>query len=108
MGNRSESFKKYLVKKVRNPKDRAAYINAALEDGDPKILLAVLRDCVEAMGGISWLAHESQMTRVAIHRMLSSAGNPKYESLLKLLAPLGLRLNVSPVVVHRKRQLAHV
>lgn len=107
MGNRSGHFKEYLMDKIKDPQERAGYINAALEDGNPKILLAVLKDCVEAMGGVSWLAHESHMTRAAIYRMLSSTGNPKYDSLLKLLTPLGLRINVRAINIHRKKELAH-
>lgn len=103
---RSASLKEYVAKKIRDPKERAAYINAAMEDGDPKILLAVLKDCVEAMGGITWLSHETHLTRAAIYAILSEEGNPKYENLLKVLVPLGLRLNVAPLVIQRKRELA--
>jgi probable addiction module antidote protein len=103
MGHRSESFKDYLLEKIKNPVERAAYINAALEDGNPKLLLAVLKDCVEAMGGIAWLAQEAHMTRAAIYRILSESGNPKYQNLVRLLAPMGLRINVAAVVVRNKR-----
>jgi probable addiction module antidote protein len=108
MGKRSAHFKTYLVKKITNPQERANYIKAALEDGDPKILLAVLRDCVEAMGGVSWMAHESHMTRAAIYRILTSTGNPKFDSLQKLLAPLGLRISVETVSNHRKKELTRI
>ncbi len=107
MEKRSGSFKEYWKGRIKDPETRAAYINAALEDGDPKILLAVLKDCVEAMGGISWLSQETHLTRATIYKILSTAGNPKYDSLLKVLTPMGLRLNVSPVVTARKRVLAH-
>ena len=107
MGTRSGSFKEYWIEKIKNPKERAAYINAALEDGNPKILLAVLKDCVEAMGGVTWLAHEAHLTRATIYKILSREGNPKYDSLLKVLTPLGLRLNVTPAGTGGKRQLSH-
>ena len=94
---RARKYKDYLFEKVKDPVERAAYINAALEDGDPKILLAVMKDCVESMGGVSWLANETHMTRAAIYKILSPEGNPKYDSLQKVMAPLGLRLNVEPV-----------
>jgi probable addiction module antidote protein len=98
MGNRSESYHDLEIELLKDPKERAGFINAALEDGNPKILLAVLKDCVEAMGGITWLSNETHMTRAAIYKILSTEGNPKYDSLLKVLAPLGLRLNVEPVM----------
>jgi hypothetical protein len=54
MGKRSSSYKEYLINKLKDPKERAGYINAALEDGDPDILLACLNDCAKAMGGKTW------------------------------------------------------
>ena len=84
MGNRSADYQAWLIGRLKNPKEMAGYINAALEDGDPKILLAVLKDCVEAMGGISWLSRETHMTRAAIYKILSAEGNPKYDSLLNV------------------------
>lgn len=102
----TRKYRDYLKEKIKDPVERAAYINAALEDGDPKILLAVLKDCVESMGGVSWLSGETHMTRAAIYKILSNEGNPKYDSLLKVLASLGLRLNVEPFAAG-KQVLAH-
>ena len=104
---RTRKYRDYLKKKIKDPVERAAYINAALEDGEPKILLAVLKDCVESMGGVSWLSGETHMTRAAIYKILSNEGNPKYDSLLKVLTPLGLRLNVEPVVAGGRALVHH-
>ena len=35
MGNRSESYKDYLIESLKDPEERAAYINAALETATP-------------------------------------------------------------------------
>ena len=83
------------------------YINAALEDGDPKILLAVLEDCAEAKGGITWLSRETHLTRPTLYKLLSEKGNPKYDSLAKVLTAFGLRLGVFAVHKHKKGELAH-
>ena len=94
MGKRSSSYKEYLINKLKDPKERAGYINAALEDGDPDILLACLNDCAKAMGGKTWLAHEAHLSRQAITAIVSKNGNPKYRNLTRLLAPMGLRFKV--------------
>ena len=94
MGNRSSSYHEYLIKRLKDPKRREGYINAALEDGDPKILLAVLEDCAEAMGGITWLSRETHLSRPALYKLMSKKGNPKYESLAKVLTAFDLRLGV--------------
>ena len=52
-------------------------------------------------------SHEAHMTRATIYKILSTKGNPKYDSLLKVLGQMGLRLNVSPVGSGIKRDLVH-
>jgi probable addiction module antidote protein len=105
MGKRSESYKEFILERLKDPKERVGYINAALEDGDPKILLSVLEDCVEAMGGISWLSRETHLSRPSLYKIMSKKGNPKYDSLAKVLSAFGLRLNVS--LAKSKKELAH-
>lgn len=107
MGNRSASYKEYLLGRLKDPEERAAYINAALADGDPDILLACLNDCAKAMGGKTWLAHQAHLSRQAITAIVSKDGNPKYRNLTRVLAPMGLRFKVEATVVSRKKQLAH-
>lgn len=105
MGNRSDSYKELLLERLKVPKHREAYINAALKDGDPKILLAVLEDCAEAMGGVAWLAKETHLSRPAIYKIISDKGNPRWDSLIKVLSAFDLRINVS---LSKKKGLARI
>ena len=73
----------------------AAYLDAALEDGDPAVLLLALREVAKAKGGIAALAREAQVSRESLYRTLSVDGNPKLETLSALLNALGLRLSVT-------------
>ena len=50
MINNSVSYYDDLIESLRDPIERAAYINAALEDGDKKVLLKALRNANEAEG----------------------------------------------------------
>ena len=95
MGNRSVSYHDDLMERLKNPEQRIGYINAALEDGDPQILMSVLEDCAEAMGGVGWLAKETHLSRPAIYKIISDKGNPRWDSLTKVLSAFGLRINVS-------------
>ncbi len=104
MGNRSVSYHDDLIERLKTPERRIGYINAALADGDPKILLSVLEDCAEAMGGVGWLARETKLSRPAIYKIISNKGNPRWDSLTKVLAAFGLRINVSD---SKKKELAH-
>jgi len=92
---RSNSYRQVLLKRLKTPRHRESYINAALKDGDPKILLAVLEDCAEAMGGVAWLAKETHLSRPAIYKVFSDKGNPRWDSLAKVLSAFDLRINVS-------------
>jgi probable addiction module antidote protein len=104
MSNRTDDFKKEILKSLQDPKLREAYVNAALEDGDPKILLSVLEDCVQAVGGIPKIAKEINLSRQAVNKMFSEKGNPRWDNLAKLLTVFGFRLKVS---LTSKKELAH-
>jgi probable addiction module antidote protein len=79
---------------AEDPEEAAAYLNAALEDGDQQVFLLALRDVAEARG-IGKLAGETSLNRESMYRMLSKQGNPRLTSLDAVLDALGLRLGVT-------------
>ncbi len=92
----SELTAKYvdgLYEDLRDPAEAAAYLNAAVEDGDQQGFLLALRDVAEARG-IAQTARSSGLNRENMYRMLSAAGNPQLSSLKSLLQSLGLRLSI--------------
>ncbi len=91
---RSVSYDDYLIRSLRNPKRAAAYLNAALEDEDPRVFLLALRYVAEARGGMGAAAVKSKLNRESLYRMLSRKGNPSLQSLGALLSSLGFRLAV--------------
>jgi hypothetical protein len=48
---KSRSYQDSLLARLKDPQEAAAYLTAALEDGDPEVLLLALRDVAEARGG---------------------------------------------------------
>ena len=74
--SKSINYKKSLNKRLKNSKEAAAYLNAALEDEDIRVFLVALRDVTEAYGGISYLAKETDLNRESLYRTLSLQGNP--------------------------------
>ena len=62
------NYKEHLFKRLQNPKNAAAYLNAALQDEDPKVFLIALKDVAEAGGGISKLAKEADLNRESLYR----------------------------------------
>lgn len=87
------SYRDGLLKDLAKPKEAAAYLNAALEDGDQDVFLMALRDIADARG-MSRLAKSAKLNRESMYRMLSRRGNPRLSSLESILQGAGLRLAV--------------
>lgn len=80
---------------LRDPEVAAEYLNTALEDGEPSVVLMALRNIAEAQeGGIAGVAERAQLGRESMYKMLSSSGNPKLSSFTKLIRSLGLHIEV--------------
>ena len=95
------SYMEDLLQDLRDPREAAAYLNAAIEEGSQEAFLLALRDVAEAHG-MSDVARKAHLNRESMYRMLSKRGNPRLSSLATLLEELGLRLNVeakSPALV---------
>lgn len=93
----SVSHEAWLLGHLKNPAEAAAYVEAAIEEGDQPALMMALRNVAMAQGGISRIARKSKLTREATYRMLSASGNPELRSLTAILGAAGLRLSVRPV-----------
>jgi len=73
----------------------AAYLEAALEDGDPKLIAAAIGDVARARG-IAQIARDAGLSRESLYRALSEDGNPEFGTVLRVLKALGVRLTVTP------------
>jgi probable addiction module antidote protein len=92
---RSRLYKEGLLERLKDPQEAAAYLDAALEDGDTEVFLLALRDVAEArLGGMTTLAQQTGLNRETLYRTLSEKGNPELASLGKLWHAVGLRLAV--------------
>ena len=86
----------HLLEWLKDPANAAAYVEAAIEEGDPAGLLQALRNVTEARGGIARIAEKTGLNREALYRTLSKRGNPQLKSLAAILDATGLRLSVTP------------
>ena len=94
-------YEDWLIESLKDRKEAAAYLEAAIEDGDQAVLMLALRHVAQAQGGVAEIARRANLTREATYKMLSKVGNPALRSLTAVLAATGLRLSVKPV---EKRQ----
>jgi len=79
---------------VEKEEDMAAYLEAALEEGDPSLVAAALGDLARAKG-MTQLARETGLGRESLYKALSHAGSPEFSTVLKVVGALGLRLHAA-------------
>jgi len=79
---------------LRSDEDTAAYLEAALEDGDPALVAAVLGDIARAKG-MTEVARQAGLGRESLYKALSRDGNPELSTVMKVIKALGLRLHAT-------------
>ena len=80
--------------------DMAAYLEAALQEGDPALITAALGDIARAKG-MSQIARDAGLGRESLYKALSADGNPEFATIMKVVSALGLQLHASPAQVGR-------
>ena len=76
----------------------AEYLTAALEDPNPDIFLVAVRDVARSRG-MAQLARDTGLGRESLYKALSPGAKPRYDTMLKVLHALGVKLHVEPVRV---------
>ena len=99
-GTRTRTRRWDAAEHLESPEARAAYMEAALEDGEPGLIAAALGDIARA-SGMSGVARRAGLGRESLYKALSPNGNPELATLLRVVAALGLRLK--PVVAKPAR-----
>lgn len=79
---------------LENAEDMVAYLEAALEEGDPALVAAALGDIARAKG-IAQIARDTGLGRESLYKALSPEGNPELGTVLKVIRALGLRLHAA-------------
>ena len=85
----------WLFQQLQDAEFAAEYLNAAVEDDDPKTYLTALRKVAEARGGMAHVAQVAGVSRETLYRTLSAQGNPTIKTLLAVLKATGLKFAVS-------------
>jgi probable addiction module antidote protein len=80
---------------LRNEKAIVAYLEAALDDGDPGLVAAALGD-IARVRGMSKVARKAGLGRESLYKALSAEGNPEFATVLRVVEALGLRLHAAP------------
>lgn len=73
----------------------AEFLTAAMEDEDPEAFIAALGHVAKAKG-MSAIANETGLGRESLYKALKAGSKLRYETVLKVLSALGVRLTVTP------------
>lgn len=79
---------------IKTEADVVAYLDAALEEGDTKLIAAVLGDIARSKG-MAAIAKKTGLGRESLYKALSAKGNPRLDTLLKVVNALGLKLRLA-------------
>lgn len=78
---------------LRTEKDRAAYLDACMEEApDDPAFIAHALGVVARSRSMSQLARDTGLTREGLYKALSKDGNPSFDTVLKVVNALGYRL----------------
>ena len=85
-----------VAEHLRTPKEMAAYLEACLEeaDGDAAFVAKALGDIARAKG-MSQIARDTGLSRESLYKALSGDRSPSFETVLKVIEALGLKLHAT-------------
>ena len=83
-----------IAEHLRTREERAAYLEACLEeaDGNAAFIAKALGDIARAKG-MAQVARDSGLSRESLYKALSGERSPDFETILKVVEALGLKLH---------------
>jgi probable addiction module antidote protein len=91
---RTKTTRYDVAEHLRTPREMAAYLEACLEeaDGDAAFIAKALGDIARAKG-MAQVARDAGVSRESLYKALSGERSPDFETILKVVNALGLRLH---------------
>ena len=87
-----------VAEHLRTPEEMAAYLEATLDEsgGDAAAIASALGDIARARG-MSQVARDAGLSRESLYKALSGARNPDFQTILKVVRALGMKLHAEAV-----------
>lgn len=88
-----------VAEHLRTPEEMASYLEACLEeaDGDAAFIAKALGDIARAKG-MSQVARDAGLSRESLYKALSGDRSPGFDTILKVMSALGLKLHAKAVM----------
>ena len=87
-----------VAEHLTTPEEMAAYLEAAMEEsgGDAAFISKALGDIARAKG-MSQVARDAGLSRESLYKALSGERSPGFDTVLKVIDALGLKLHAEAV-----------
>ncbi len=87
-----------VAEHLRTPEEMAAYLEASIEEanGDATFIAKALGDIARAKG-MSQVARDAGLSRESLYKALSGDRNPNFDTILKVISALGIKLHAEAV-----------
>ena len=85
-----------VAEHLLTPEEMAAYLEACIEeaDGDVAFIAKALGNIARAQG-MTKVARDSGLSRESLYKTLSGERSPSFDTILKVVSALGLKLSAS-------------
>lgn len=83
-----------VAEHLRTPEEMAAYLEASLEEaGDDASFIAKALGDIARAKGMAQVARDSGLSRESLYKALSGERSPGFDTILKVIGALGLKLH---------------
>jgi len=92
---------------LESPEEMAAYLEACIQEseGDSAFIAKALGDIARAKG-MTQIARETGLSRESLYKALSGDRSPSFDTILKVISALGLKLSASAKEVAEVAEVA--
>jgi probable addiction module antidote protein len=85
-----------VAEHLRSPEEMAAYLEACLEEaGDDAAFIAKALGDIARARGMAQVARDAGLSRESLYKALSGERSPGFDTILKVIGALGLKLRAS-------------
>ena len=94
---KTKTTKYDVAEYLRTPEEMAEYLEACLEEanGDAAFVAKALGNIARAKG-MTEIARETGLSRESLYKSLSGERSPSFETVLKVINALGLKIHAEP------------
>lgn len=95
MNKQNKHTKFDVLDYLKDEESIAAYLEAALEENDPRVFLMAIGDIAKARG-VNEIAKKTGVNRENFYRSFSGKQSPRFDTVYSALDTLGLKITLTP------------